>query len=204
VRTLHRWIMTVAAAFLLYMAVSGLLLQGDDLLALLHPGARSAPELKSIKEFAAGPPYFSVLSNVDEAAPPLAEAALPQMLRSGFATAERLAGDAPITAVELRTVGTRHQAVVTFGAAEQPQLAVIDADSGALIARGSALPPPEAESSHDAIKFWHRGNVLGLTGVWLNLLTGLSLAILAFSGVYLYLDMHARRRKLGTHGIFWS
>jgi len=202
-RSLHRWIMTFAALFMLYLAVTGLLMQGVDFFALLHPTASNAPDLLSIKEYAAGPPYFSILSGVNERAATLPEPPLPQQMAAGFAAARAALPGAPITSIELRVQDGVTQAVVVAGSDAARRL-TLNADSGALLDNRPALEPPAPQSTHDAIKDWHRGNIIGETGVWFNLACGVALLVLCVSGIWIYWQMLQRRQKIGRRGFFWS
>lgn len=203
-RTLHRWIMTVTVILLLYLALSGLLLQGLDLIVLGQPGPKHAADLKSIREFAFGPPYFSVLTGVDETAPTLAEADLPAALNVAFAATRRLIPDGPLTSMEVRRAGDILQVVVIAGASDATARELtFDARSGELMEDRPAARPADPQSTHDAIKDWHRGNIVGITGVWLNFGTGTALLLLCISGIWIYFQMQRRRRRTGRHGWFW-
>lgn len=205
-RSLHRWIMTPAAAVLLYLAVSGLLIQGVDLLALGRPAGRgSAATIQSIKEYAAGPPYFSVLSGVDEQGGAVDLDTAARQLTDAYAAALRIVPGAAITSLQLRVVGGVNQAVVVTGPDDaRGRALVFDTATGALLANTPAQAPVQGESLHDAIKDWHRGNIAGITGVCLNFLAGASLLLLVFSGIWLYLQLWLRRSRLKRRAWFWS
>jgi len=55
-RTLHRWIMTVAAVLFIYVAGSGILIQLIDLNTLLRKAPATDPNMQSMREGIMGPP----------------------------------------------------------------------------------------------------------------------------------------------------
>jgi len=57
---------------------------------------------------------------------------------------------------------------------------------------------------HNLLKELHTGSIIGLSGQWLDLLTGLSFIVLAVTGIVMYFNLLAQRRKLGRRGLFWS
>lgn len=195
--------MTGSALLLLYLAVTGLMMQGVDFFALLAPTPQNAADRLSIKEYSAGPPYFSILTSVDEAGAALDPTQMQAYLNNGFAAAARALPDAPVTSIELRVVDGVPQAVVLAGASDARAL-TFDARTGVQIGDRPALSPPEPQSTHDAIKDWHRGNIVGQTGVWINLLLGVCLLVLCLTGIWMYLQMLQRRRRQGRHGLFWG
>jgi uncharacterized iron-regulated membrane protein len=57
---------------------------------------------------------------------------------------------------------------------------------------------------HNLLKELHTGSIIGLSGQWLDLLTGFVFIVLAVTGIVMYLSLLAQRRKLGRRGLFWS
>jgi uncharacterized iron-regulated membrane protein len=57
---------------------------------------------------------------------------------------------------------------------------------------------------HNLLKELHTGAIIGLSGQWLDLLTGLAFIVLAVTGILMYFKLLAQRRKLGRRGLFWS
>jgi uncharacterized iron-regulated membrane protein len=79
----------------------------------------------------------------------------------------------------------------------------------------TALPMPASSGSfltntalrlrlHNLLKELHTGSIIGLSGQWLDLLTGLSFIVLAVTGIVMYVSLLSQRRKLGRRGLFWS
>lgn len=57
---------------------------------------------------------------------------------------------------------------------------------------------------HNLLKELHTGSIIGLSGQWLDLLTGFAFIVLAVTGIVMYFNLLAQRRKLGRRGLFWS
>jgi uncharacterized iron-regulated membrane protein len=199
-RTVHRWIMLPFVIVLAYLAVTGLGMQGIDILALLMPGAGWSQEIASIREGPEGPPFFTGMAPPTRAANDLPVPALATQLSAGIAAARAAAPEAAITSVELRELDGTPQAVVTLAGTRRRTL-LIDTGTG-------AVSPPEAENNarslHDSVKAWHRGNIIGTAGIWINALTGVALLVLCVTGVVLYFRMLAQRKKIGRTGLLWK
>jgi len=197
-RALHRWLMLAAILPLLYVACTGLLLAGGDLWSLSNPDQRPV-EVAAIHEgdgtLRPGPMRALAAPGLGT----LTKADLPRLLVITL-TAAKAAGHGPVTSVTLRQAGTMVEGTVTLGG-PNAQVVRVNAVTGALLD-----PPPPVTSGtwHIILKSWHRGNVLGLTGILINLATGCLLALLSVTGSVLYLLMLGRRRAIGRGGIFWS
>lgn len=57
---------------------------------------------------------------------------------------------------------------------------------------------------HNLLKELHTGSIIGLSGQWLDLLTGFAFIVLAVTGIVMYFNLLAQRRRLGRRGLFWS
>jgi uncharacterized iron-regulated membrane protein len=57
---------------------------------------------------------------------------------------------------------------------------------------------------HNLLKQLHTGSIIGLSGQWLDLLTGFAFMVLAITGILMYFSLLKQRRKLGRRGLFWS
>jgi hypothetical protein len=175
-RNFHRWISTVAMVFLLYVAVTGLLLAIDGV---------TAPNF--------GPP--------GGAAPVPAGAAARTPMNSGdiersaadairTALAGRAAGDIPMIDLQIRSESGTPITTVNFGGG----------------GGGAALPPDVLwrVKMHDLLQHLHRGSIVGIPGQVIDVLTGISFSILAFTGIVMYLQMLKRRKQTGRTSLFWS
>jgi uncharacterized iron-regulated membrane protein len=81
--------------------------------------------------------------------------------------------------------------------------------------RPGAAPPALATQSflsnttvrlhlHNLLKELHTGSIIGLSGQWLDLLTGFSFIVLSITGIVMYFSLLKQRRKLGRRGLFWK
>ena len=50
----------------------------------------------------------------------------------------------------------------------------------------------------------HGGGILGLTGEWIILVTGVFFCVLSITGIILYFRMLAARRRIGRREWFWN
>ena len=194
-RVYHRWVATAAMILLTWVAVTGVALALDVLF---------------VPKFPPTPPPPS----------PLDGAALPSLARAGLAQAYVATPGARPTEVEISLSMLKGQAwaevrLVRPGVANAvpppPLTFVFDPASGQ--AKTARLAPSRAGPS-DYIKFrialhrllekLHRGNIIGRSGQWLSVLTGLSFVFLTVSGVWMYVDMLVRRRRIGKRQPFWN
>jgi hypothetical protein len=199
-RALHRWVMLPVAIILVYLAVTGLAIQAIDIVALQSPGAKWSQEIASIREGPEGPPFFTGMTPPMPSAGDLTLAQLPAQMTAGIEAARAAAPGAGILSLELRELAGTPQAVVTV-AGSPPRTFVVDTMTGTL---APAELENNARSLHDTVKAWHRGNIVGAAGVWINALTGVALLVLCLTGAILYFRMLEQRRKLGRRGLLWK
>jgi len=185
-RRYHRWLMTVVMVLMTYWSVSGLTLAIYDFTDKNQTWAFDGGGV--------GAPG----SNTDT--PQLPPTKLATLLLSSVKFARAIDPGAPLTAAALRMQDGNVLGVVDFGGATPREL-VLDPTSGKLFA--DTPPKDQLNELHSRIKSWHRGNVIGTTGVWLALLTGLGLLGLIVTGTILYGTMLAARIRLGRRALFW-
>jgi hypothetical protein len=129
------------------------------------------------------------------------------MLATTLAATARDAEGTPIKIVRLRNYAGMAQGVVIAGGDESRQL-VFNAATGATASsyeKGYPKTPfPFGWHYHEVVKRIHRGDIFGLTGRWMDLLTGLSLVFLATTGLIVYFKAWSQRRRLGRSGLFWT
>lgn len=197
-RTLHRAVSVLASLFLLVVGVSGSFLAIDNIggsfyikkhgLGMPGPDNRADPLMMS-------------------AASPIVDQNLLSMLNITLAGFKRDWGETPIKVIRLRSYGNMPQGVVITGGKETRQL-VFDAVTGAHAAMTEKgypeTPFPFGWEWHELIKQIHRGSFIGLTGRWMDLLSGLSLVFLAGSGLVMYVTMWTRRRAAGKSALLWK
>lgn len=187
-RKYHRWVMTVIIVLLSYWAVTGITLESFDMWDPGHDWTVDSGE------------HFDAMM-VSRRSPPMADAAFAPALNDGLQTMRRFAPAAPVTSVALTMANGAPRALFGVPGAGTGQIAV---DTGTAAASFVALPSFPAKTTHETIKTLHRGNVLGVWGIFLALASGVSLMFLTITGVWLYFDMMARRSRAGRRGFFWK
>jgi len=176
-RKYHRWVSAVAAIFLLFVSVTGVILQvqrltGEDSEA--DSGERTPSALTTAMPT---PTYAALVSRTIDAA-------------------RERAPNAAITSVVLRGEGSAIQGVVQLPGDPLREI-VVDARSGRVVS-------DERHEAESIIRRIHSGEILGEPGVVLGILWGLALVVLLISGGWVYLDMYRRRTKgSGRRGLFW-
>jgi uncharacterized iron-regulated membrane protein len=196
-RSFHRGVAIVAAAFLLVIAISGVLLSFDSLAFGIYRGLY--PE-KLVDGFAPR-------GMVGDYSSPLDNAALPTMLRQTL-TAYRASGEVgPIKVVRLRFFAGMPQGIVVAGSDDATRQSIFNAQTGARAGLSGPNYPftgfPLGWELHEWVKKVHRGDAFGIPGRIMSLLSALSLAFLSVSGAVLYLDLLRRRRRAGRKRLFW-
>ncbi|EQB12857.1 PepSY domain-containing protein [Sphingobium lactosutens] len=175
-RRWHRWVAVPAAIFLGLIALTGVLLHLDMIrLGERPPGADQE----------ARRPRQPIPADADLAA---------MVVRA--ATAARAERGLDVRTIQVNLDGPR----VTVSAGPggppgTPQL-LIDARTGQRIV---ARPPPA--SFHYVLQNIHAGYVFGWAGRIVSILSGLSLLALSITGIQLWRDMRAKRRKAA---FFWK
>lgn len=207
-RNLHRWTMTIAALFLVYIASTGIAIQLIDLGTLYLHAPSSSPNMRSIHDGINGAPGYEVISVADYTAKTLpASIDTEKALATVLVAARAVVPAEPFNWVELRMDGETPIGVVGLRGTHPRQLR-FNALTGA--AMGSTESPPlfggsgGAKSTHDLVKDLHRGNVYGNVGLWLNLFTGIALLVMTISGLTLYFKLLGARRKTGRPQWFWK
>ena len=176
-RKYHRWVSAVAAIFLLFVSVTGVILQvqrltGED--GDADAGERAPSALTTAMPSAA---YAALVSRTLDAA-------------------RQRAPNAPIASVVLRGEGNAVQGVVQLPGDPLREI-VVDARSGRVVS-------DERHEAESIIRRIHSGEILGEPGLVLGILWGLALVVLLVSGGWVYLDMYRRRAKgSGKRGLFW-
>jgi len=180
-RRIHRWLSIVSVLLLLYVAVTGMMLVADQ----------SAVLVSHLKR-----PVMPVT--------PLDDSQLAAMLAATDAAARRRFPGRELTSVELRMYGDTPEGII-WTDDFTPYAYVFDTRTG------RELTPDDLRLSkflmpwhlHQVVKRMHRGDVIGLSGRWLDLLVGLALLTLCITSVQMYWQMLARRWKSGRRGVFW-
>jgi uncharacterized iron-regulated membrane protein len=189
-RTLHRGISIVAALFISVVMLSGTWLAVESLYFGYY--------LTSHKE-------DPMAARVDPSSP-LADAALPAMLRTTLGAYQAAMPDTPARVIRLRFFGGMPQGVIVTGEGEARQL-VFNAATGR---RASETEPgypitgfPFGWQAHQVAKSVHRGDFLGLSGRLMDLFSGLAMIYLSISGFAMYYELWRKRRHAGRSGVVW-
>lgn len=196
-RTLHRAVALVASTFLIVVAVSGALLAIDNTAGSFYIKKHS---LGSFAQHKADPLLAS-------AASPLADQNLPMMLQATLTGFRRDHGETPIKVIRLRNYGATSQGVIVTGAKEANQLVFNTATGSRMSMTEMGYPEtpfPFGWQWHEAIKQVHRGSYFGLTGRWMDFLSGLALVFLTVSSVVIYGSIYVKRFRLGRRAVFWK
>jgi uncharacterized iron-regulated membrane protein len=192
-RSLHRCIAVAASAWVLVVAVSGTWLTveglGIAIYVFTHNGQRIGVRV--------------------DASSPLQDLQLPSQLKTTLeAHAEAMAA-VPIKVLRLRYFAGMPQGVIISGAGDsEAQQSVYNSATGRVAREWEPGYPPTGYlfgwQVHENVKRIHRGDYFGLTGRWLDLLTGLSIVFLALSGVVMYFNLWNQRRRSGRRSLVWS
>jgi len=133
------------------------------------------------------------------------EGALIRIRASAAAAAPRFA---PLS-IKL-IAGQNAQALIPFSSASgvHPALYTFNSATGAWTNPATAGVPaasPYVGSLHwhQILKRLHRGDIIGVNGRWVLVTADLCLLFLATSGIVMYFQMLARRRRVGAKGWFW-
>lgn len=196
-RKFHRWAMTVFVVFLLYAAVSGVLLELYDYTDATEAFAREGG--------GAGARTPTNLMGVDVSkATPLTHEDLSPLLATALAAAQRSAPEQPIASLEFHVEQGAALASVNIGIPQSQQLR-IGAAGEAVSAPQQATPANNAVRNwHASIKSWHRGIAFGPLGATAIFLTGCAFLTLCMTGVLMYFNLWNARRRGGRQHFFWS
>lgn len=73
------------------------------------------------------------------------------------------------------------------------------------VTTGQFLPPPPKKTDwHYILQDIHAGYFLGTFGRILSCLLAISLFIISYTGLQIYIDLFKRRKKIGRKGLFWK
>jgi hypothetical protein len=199
-RRLHRWVSIVAAVFVLYVAFTGFIMALDSVWTTAYMATHGL-------SLGGGPPPPALLQMFADDGT-VTDSELESTLRTTLAAAGKTSPDAlPPRVVRLRVLGGRPQGVVVSGDAVAEQL-IFDAKTGnpaGLYETGyPRTPMPFQWDFHETVKRMHRGDYFGLTGRWVDLLTGVAILFLTVSGIVMYLQLYRVRGKIGRRGVFWK
>jgi PepSY-associated TM region len=202
-RFVHRSAMVFGALFLIYVGITGVILQGIDLKTVAAYLPATDATMQSIRDGISGPPNFYVITNADYAAPSFPKSFDSQAaIRVVSEAARQTFGKENVDFVELRMRGSHPVGVVQAAG----RLDTFDAQNGKLVATSAAKPieiPNRPGSARDVVKSWHRMVAFGSFVAWVELATTLMLVIMTISGLGLYARMLILELKNGRRSLFW-
>lgn len=194
----HRALGLCAGALLLYVGVTGVVVQSVDLAAILRQAPATDPDMIAIRESLNGPGNYAVI-----AAPDYAAAALPADtdIPAAFARAAAHA-TAPPRWIEMRMVNGHPvvQAMVE-GAVRR-----FDPANGQPLPDPPTIAAPDgpSPSAHLAAKRWHRLWALGDGLLWIDALGGVALGMLVCFGLAMWWRLWRARLRMGRRALWWS
>lgn len=186
-RALHRWFGLVAAVFMLFLAVTGFVLQVELWIAGKAPPGRTIGP----------PPTYDALAADNTEALSLMSTGM-DGLREAFPNAE-----VGTISVNLKNGQVSFTGNNLAGGRSTP----INGKTGEYKA-----PPPTptgleyiwTRDWHYIMQDLHAGYYFGLPGRIMSLFLALALGMLSITGLQVYLDLFKRRKKIGRKGLFWK
>ena len=183
-KNIHRWVGAIAALLLAFIALAGVAIQAEQMLNKEPRPPDAKPPTQAAKE--------TVSKNA------FTDQRIGEYLARALAAAHLASPGSPVLDIELRKRGESALARVTV-ASPEPQRLSFDADSGE-----AAKPPPGPRDLRLTLIRLHRGDWFGVTGTVISVLCGVALTTIAFTGLWVYVQMFRRRLQLGRYGVFWK
>ncbi|WP_395398274.1 PepSY domain-containing protein [Novosphingobium sp. BL-8A] len=219
-RTVHRVLSLIACLFLLYIGVTGTLIQTLDMTAILTGKAESDPTMQSVNEGRFGNGFYSAVTVADWNA-----AALPDNVdvTKGFSVAlarfHKVRPEATAAFVELRVIGGKVAGQVAYADPNAPadprrqgtplSALAFDISNGQQIEGSDVRGAYPAQSLRQTLKQWHRFwgpgffGLRDIPGVYLELLSGIAMWVLIVTGLTMYFRLLKQRRKIKRPNLFW-
>lgn len=201
-RAVHRILSLCVVVFLLYLGVTGTLIQVIDLQTLLTHAPAKDPDMMAIREGHDGPDDYAVRSTDDFTAAALPEGFDFQAAFNRVTDVARASfQSAALDYVEVRMSEAGAVGVVE-SASQQLRIDLASAES-------VVKPTPERENSmppsaRNTVKHLHRMTSFGNWILWLNPLVGIALLVFVATGLTLYFQLLAARRRSTRNSWFWS
>ncbi|MGC3980868.1 MAG: PepSY-associated TM helix domain-containing protein [Steroidobacteraceae bacterium] len=196
-RKLHRWLMSVFAVLLLYVAATGVWLNLYDLTDPAQAFAREGGG-------AAAPAPENVMGFSVRTGTALAHEQLAPMLKVVVAAVHAAAPNESIASIELRIENGVPRGIVGVGT--QGKKLNFNTETGELLDASPSIASTAVAtpSAHGFIKSLHRGAYFGPPGAMLVFVTAWALLVLCLTGIIMYLQLWRNRRRVGRMGFFWS
>ncbi|MEI6084423.1 MAG: PepSY-associated TM helix domain-containing protein [Verrucomicrobiota bacterium] len=176
-RKWHRWIGWATALLLLNVALTGIILQFQQMF-----GADETTKEK-----------FQALTSAYALSSSLAE--FPAQLAAAQAAVRTRSGDEPLDKVELQLKG-EHPFFILHTSGKESRKFVVNARTAAI--------ESEARDEESFLLRLHTGEVFGDGGKVLGMFWGCALVVMIVTGLVIYWQMHgARRKPTGWRKLFW-
>ena len=179
-RKLHRWFGLISGVFMIVIALTGAALQ-IEMTVNNHPASQFAPPLPDV-------------SAID---PNQAER-LGDQLESAIIIAQTAHPDIAFRSIEVNRTSQEASIVLGEGGFEGRRFQV--GKDGQSI---SEIDARRTDPIHKFLIDVHGGFLFGPVGQIISFSMGLVLILFGVSGLVIYFDMFARRRKIGKKGWFW-
>lgn len=215
-RGVHRIVSFAACILMLYLGVTGTMIQGIDLSKILSGTPESDPTMQSINEGKFGGSNYSVATISDwDAAPLPAEVDVAGGIQRTVAAFRAAEPAFEPLMVELRMVDGRVVGQVGFDdpamprpdrRERRPQMAVraYDVSTGQAVRAADITPAIPPRSLRQSLKEWHRfWKDSDKPGVYVEFVSGLVMSTLIFTGLVMYFRLLRQRRKMGRPQLFW-
>jgi uncharacterized iron-regulated membrane protein len=179
-RRWHRWIGFPAALFLLFAAVTGVLVAGTEFFGADEALREATRDL---------------VSPITTSSP---AAAWSDPIARAITSAAAVAPGAPIDKIETQFKGDQPTITIFTGkpAGGEDRQLVFSAKTGALVKN-------EAYADKPFLYRLHSGEAFGDGGLVVAMFWGLALAILAATGLTIYFTMRGKRELTGIKRVFW-
>lgn len=179
-RQWHRWIGFPAAVFLLFVAITGVIIAFTEFFG----------EEEALREATR-----NVVSPVTVASP---SAVWADPIVRAVEGAARVAPGAPIDKIETQFKGDHPTVTIFTGkpTGGEDRKLVFDAQTGALVRN-------EAYADKPFLNRLHSGEAFGDGGLVVAMFWGIALALLAASGLVIYFTMRGKRELRGIKRVFW-
>lgn len=200
-RYIHRWATLLALIPALFLALTGVVIQGIDLRSILTHTPASDANVRAMNESFDGPPDFAVRTTADRLAKPLpAGADYAAMLATTFTALRSQFGPVPVDYIEFRMAGDRPVAQVGVAGGH-----IRFAGAQVLEQTKRDIPEdPSPASDRNIFKHLHRMTSFGDWALYINIATSLGLVTLMVTGLMVYVKLLAQRRKIKRPALFWS
>jgi len=219
-RTVHRALSLIACLLLLYVGVTGTLIQGLDMAAVISGKPESDQTMQSMNEGKFGNAIYSAVTVADWSAPAL-PAGIDPARAAGVALAafHKARPGVPAAFVDVRMIDGKAVGQVAYPdprAKPDPRrrgvplsTMAFDAVTGAPAQAGDVRGAFPGPSLRQTLKQWHRfwgPGFFGLRdvpGVYVELLTGVAMWVLIITGLVVYFRLLRQRRKIKRPQMFW-